>query len=89
MRHTVKISILFFALLSAVLSMSACGNTHDTVEIYNKSEFIFDNIKIELPDRYYYSHHEKLKIDNHNCKVVIYFSDEDLWQIEKSEVEPK
>lgn len=89
MRHMVKISILFFVLLLVVLSMSACGRTHDTVDIYNKSEFIFDNITIELPDGYYYSDHEKLKIDDHNCKLIIYFSDEDLWKIEKSEVEPK
>ena len=55
------------------LGLTGCANEHDTIEIYNKSDSIFDNIIIKTPNRYFYENHEKFVVDEGKIGVTIYF----------------
>lgn len=73
--------ILSLMLCLASLCFVGCENEHDYIEMYNKSEFVFDNIIIEIKDGYFYDSHEKFKVDENTIGVTIYFSTdaEDEW----------
>ena len=76
--------IIFLSLICLCLCSTGCiaqNNKHDTVEIYNRTDVIFDNIKIETKDGYFYDSHEKFTVDDNTIGVTIYFSttEEDVW----------
>ena len=75
--------IVFLSLICLCLCMVGCAqnNKHDTVEIYNKTDVIFDNIKIDAKDGYFYDRHEKFIVDDDTIGITIYFSatEEDNW----------
>jgi hypothetical protein len=75
--------IVFLSLICLCLCMAGCApnNKHDTVEIYNKTGIIFDNIKIDTKDGYFYDRHEKFTVDDNTIGITIYFSttEEDTW----------
>ena len=59
-----------------VLSLSLCGctTTHDTIDIYNKSVTVFDNIVINTKEGYFYDRHKKFTVDENTIGVTVYFS---------------
>ena len=58
-----------------------CDNKNDCVTINNKSELIFDDVKIGTPSGYFYKSHEKFTVDNDTIAVTIYFStDIESWE---------
>lgn len=76
--------IVFLSLICLCLCLTGCiakNNKHDTVEIYNKTDVIFDNIKIDTKDGYFYDNHEKFTVDDDTIGITIYFSttEEDSW----------
>lgn len=75
--------IVFLSLICLCFCMVGCAqnNKHDTVEIYNKTDVIFDNIKIDAKDGYFYDRHEKFTVDDDTIGITIYFSttEEDNW----------
>lgn len=73
--------ILSLMLCLASLCFVGCEHKHDHIEIYNKSDWTFDNIRIEIKDGYFYDNHEKFKVDEDTVGVTIYFSTdvEDEW----------
>ena len=78
--------IILLSLLCLCLCLTGCNNNkHDIVEIYNKKNWIFDNIKINTKDSYFYDRHEKFTVDDNTIGVTIYFStiEEDDWDNEK------
>lgn len=56
---------------------SGCRNSGDYVDIYNKSQYIFDNIEIKVKDGYFYEDHEKFTVDENTIGITIYFTSED------------
>lgn len=67
----------------AAMILTSCGSrTADYVEIYNRSNTMFDDIKIHLKDGYFYESHEKFTVDENTVGVTIYFSNdaEDGWK---------
>lgn len=66
--------ILFFFLIYICLCLVGCANKNDTIEIYNKSSLVHDNITIETKNGYFYNNHEKFTIDDNTIGVTIYFS---------------
>lgn len=73
--------ILFLTLCLTCLCLVGCENKHDTIDIYNKSDWIFDNIKIEIKDGYYYDSYDKFTVDENTVGVTVYFSKDidDTW----------
>lgn len=69
--------LLFLIACLTCLFLTGCGHEHDTIEIYNKSEWTSDNIKIETKDGYFYDKHEKFTVDKNTIGITIYFSTED------------
>ena len=77
---------LFLCLASVCMCLAGCQLKHDTINIYNKSDLIFDNVTIETKDGYFNKSHEKFTVDENTIAVTIYFSksEEDVWD-DKSE----
>lgn len=75
-----KMSLFLVACLFC-LCLVGCEHRHDTIEVYNKTDWVFDNIKIEIKDGYFYDNHEKFTVDKNTIGVTIYFSTEedDSW----------
>jgi uncharacterized lipoprotein NlpE involved in copper resistance len=73
--------ILFLSLCLTCLCLVGCENQHDNIEIYNKTDWIFDNIEIKIKDGYFYNSHDKFTVDENTVGVTIYFSNniEDIW----------
>ena len=65
---------LLTALIILILLLCGCGNTHDTINIYNKSTTVFDDIFIDAKDGYFYDRHEKFIVDENSIGVTVYFS---------------
>lgn len=77
-----KILVTILGLL-AILSLGACENEHDKIEVYNKTDWVFDNINIDIKDGYFYEDHEKFIVDDDTIAVTIYFtnkSEEEMWE---------
>lgn len=77
---------LFLCLVSICMCLAGYQHKHDTIEIYNKSDLIFDDVTIETKDGYFYENHEKFTVDENTIAVTIYFStsEKDVWD-DKSE----
>lgn len=77
---------LFLCLVSVCMCLAGCQLEHDTIEIHNKSDWIFDDVYIETKDGYFYESHEKFTVDENTIAVTIYFStsEKDVWD-DKSE----
>ena len=73
--------LLFLIACLACLFLAGCEHEHDTIEIYNKTDWVFDDINIEIKDGYFYDKHEKFTVDENTIGVTIYFSTEedDSW----------
>ena len=73
--------ILFLTLCLTCLCLAGCEHKHDTIEVLNKSIWVFDNIKINIKDGYYYDRYDKFTVDGNTIGVTIYFSNniEDTW----------
>jgi len=69
--------ILFLSVFCICLCLVGCENKRDFIEIYNKSDFVFDNISIHTKNGYFYDKHEKFKVDDDTIAVTIYFTKED------------
>lgn len=66
--------ILLFLIVSLVLlSLTGCSKL-DRIEVYNKSDLVFDNVTIDIKEGYYYNKHEKFTVDENTVAVTIYFS---------------
>lgn len=74
--------VLFLCLIGTCSCLTGCQNEHDRIEIWNKSDWIFDDINIDIKDGYYYDKHEKFTVDDNTIGVTIYFSneDDDTWE---------
>ena len=76
-----RLICLPFVLL-LMLSLTACENKCDTIDIYNKSDWVFDNINIEIKEGYFYQSHETFAVDENTVGVTVYFSNKDNeWEI--------
>ena len=77
--------LLFLCLMGMCSCLTGCNKKHDTVEIYNKTDWGFDNIVIDTKDGYFYKSHEKFTVDDNTIGVTIYFStsEEDTWDNKK------
>lgn len=77
---------LFLCLVSTCIFLAGCQRKHDTIELYGKSDWIFDNVTIETKDGYFYESHEKFTVDENTIAVTIYFStsEKNVWE-DKSE----
>ena len=75
-----KITLLL-CLVGVCMCLAGCQHKHDTIEIYNKSDWIFDDVTIETKDGYFYESHEKFTVDENTIAVTIYFStsEKDTW----------
>lgn len=59
---------------------TGCDHKNDNIEIWNKSNYRFDNINIKVKQGYFYNKHENFTVDENTIGVTIYFSTEDnLW----------
>lgn len=72
---------LFLIICSICLCLTGCKNEHDTVEMYYRNDWKFDNITIKIKDGYFYDNHEKFTVDENTIGLTIYFSKdaEDTW----------
>lgn len=68
-----KLILIFSMLLLVCTCFTACGLKHDTITVYNRSGWVFDDIRIDTPSGYFYNAHEKLIVDNETVCVTIYF----------------
>ena len=74
--------ILFLCLIGMCSCVTGCSeNEYDTVKIWNKSSWVFDNITINTKYGYFYDSNEKFTVDDNTIGVTIYFStsEEDTW----------
>ena len=69
-----KCKILLMILCAAMMLTGCKGRKADYIEIYNQSNWIFDDITIPLKEGYFYENHEKFTIDEDTVGVTIYFS---------------
>lgn len=69
-----KCKILLMILCAAMMLTGCGGRRADYIEIYNQSNWIFDDIAIPLKEGYFYESHEKFTIDENTVGVTIYFS---------------
>lgn len=76
-----KIAI-FLCMIGVCSCLTGCDNKHDMIEVWNKSNWCFDNINIEIKEGYFYDDHEKFTVDENTVAVTIYFSteDADTWE---------
>lgn len=72
-----KLLLLILCVILICFCFTGCENKKDTVTIYNKSKYVFDDIIIEIKDDYFYDSHEKFTVDENTIGVTIYFSNED------------
>lgn len=77
------------AFLLCIICVCGCltgclENKHDGIEIWNKSNWISDDIIIDIKNGYFYNSHKKFTIDDNTIGVTIYFSctEEDTWDSE-------
>lgn len=64
--------------LTLCLCLTGCRpKQHDTINILNKEEWIFDNITIKIKNGYFYNRHEKFTVDENTVGVTIYFTNDD------------
>lgn len=68
-----KISLFLFV-ICICSCLTGCTHKHDTIEIYNKSDWKDDNIFIHTKDGYFYDRHEKFTVDDNTIAITIYFS---------------
>ena len=75
-----KLLILGLGLLS-IFGLSGCNHKHDHIEVWNKTDWVFDDIKIDVKDGYFYENHEKFTVDEETIAVTIYFKtdEKDEW----------
>lgn len=73
---------LFFIVCLICLCLTGCNNEYDTVTIYYKTVWTFDDINIKIKDGYFYDNHEKFTVDENTIGLTIYFSNnvEDTWE---------
>ena len=73
--------LLLLSMCMIFLCLVGCDHEHDTVDIYNRTDSIADNIIIEIKDGYFYDKHEKFTVDDNTIGLTIYFSkdDEEAW----------
>lgn len=81
----IKKLLLFFIICLICLCLTGCSNElneHDTVVIYYKTCWVFDDIEIEVKDGYFYDSHDKFTVDENTIGLTIYFSNnvEDAWE---------
>ena len=69
-----KCKIILMILCAAMMLTGCKSRKADYIEIYNKSNWIFDNITIPLKEGYFYENHEKFTINENTVGVTIYFS---------------
>jgi hypothetical protein len=61
----------------AAMMLTGCGgHKADHINIYNTSNWIFDDINIPLKEGYFYESHEKFRVDENTVGITIYFSNE-------------
>lgn len=72
--------ILFLSVFCIGMCLMGCTerHEHDTVDIWNKTDSLLDNVRIDAKDGYFYNSHEKFKVDDDTIAVTIYFTREDL-----------
>lgn len=73
-----KLLLLITACL-ACLCLEGCMRSGDYIDIYNKSDFIYDNIKIEVKSGYYYKNHKMFAVDGNTIGLTIYFTNDEEW----------
>lgn len=73
--------LLLLSMCMIFLCLVGCDHEHDTVDIYNRTDSIADNIIIEIKDGYFYDKHEKFTVDDNTIGLTIYFSKdaEEAW----------
>lgn len=72
---------LFLIMLTIALALSLCScleRTHDYIKIYSKTDWVFDDVEIEIKDGYFYNRHEKFKVDENTVAVTLYFTQKDF-----------
>lgn len=76
-----KKKIALFLVTLFLFCLTGCQNEHDKIKIWYKSDWIFDDINIDVKDGYFYERHEKFTIDDNTIAVTIYFSnsEKDTW----------
>ena len=67
--------------LMLCLCLTGCKHKHDTISVWNREDWIFDNVTIKTKDGYFYCKHEKFTVDENTIGVTIYFTNgmEDTW----------
>ena len=78
-----KKKILVVLGLFSILSLSACKLEHDHIQIYNKTDWVSDDIDIDVKNGYFYEDHEKFIVDDDTIAVTIYFTnknEEEQWE---------
>lgn len=65
--------LLLLSMCMIFLCLVGCDHEHDTVDIYNRTDSIADNIIIEIKDGYFYDKHEKFTVDDNTIGLTIYF----------------
>ena len=56
-----------------------CENKNDYVEIWNKSDWVFDDICIEIKDGYFIDDYKKFTVDENTIGITLYFKNNDTW----------
>lgn len=79
--------IFMLTTMSLLLSLCGCTNENDHIAIYNRSDYIFDDINIPIIEGFFYDRHEKFAVDNNTVGVTVYFSriDEGGWELKGAE----
>lgn len=72
-----KLLLLILCVGLICFCFTGCDRKQDFVSIFNRSNYIFDDIDIELKDGYFYKSHEKFTVDENTVGIIIYFSNED------------
>ena len=81
-----KRKILLFLICLTCLFFVGCNNKHDTVEIWNKTDFVFDDIIIDIKSGYFYDRHEKFVVNENTVGVTIYFMKKNTeWNLEEGD----
>lgn len=78
MKKKIALVLCMFCICSC---LTGCKNEHDKIEIWNKEDWIFDDVNIDIKDGYFYDSHEKFTVDDNMIGVTIYFSntEDDTW----------
>lgn len=76
-----KKNSIILCMICACLCLTGCQNKHDKIEIWNKFDWIFDDVNIDIKDGYFYDSHEKFTVDDNMIGITIYFSnsEDDTW----------